>query len=400
MTGPTQHTESLSANQAYLVGPTYYLRPIELTDAASAPTWDPSPYPAPVEVVEERLKEKLGDDTEDEMQEHRLIICRVSDDRPAGSISFDYFQGRECSIGMKFDPNRSRDEWATIWSEVMGFTVPWLIEERHMMIVLANFRGEHPIVEEAAAKLGMRRNFRLRGAALRDGQRFDAIGYEALHPGWVQRMGMPHGMEEGPDERDFRQPAPLSWPDLGEAPENAIITGDRLYLRSLEPDDAALVALWMRQDTEISYPEGRFPFSPVTLGQQMTELAKANPPSWARFGIALRETDELIGANGIEDLDFINRTGWTETEIWRPKHRSQGYGTEAKHLLLEYCFERLNLHVVYSWVSEYNNRSAAALRKQGYRDAGYFAWSDFYKDGFTGGFCFDYLASEWRAARR
>src|SRR5688500_11292507 len=104
--------ELRSAGQAFLIGPTYYLRPIELADAASAPIWDPSPYPAPVEVVEERLKEKLGDDTEDEMQQHRLLICRVSDDRPVGSIKLTYFQGRECAVGMTFDPNRSLDEWA------------------------------------------------------------------------------------------------------------------------------------------------------------------------------------------------------------------------------------------------------------------------------------------------
>ncbi len=392
--------EPRSAGQAYLVGPTYYLRPIELADAASAPIWDPSPYPAPVEVVEERIKEKLGDDTEDELQDHRLLICRRSDDRPVGSIKMNYFQGRECSIGMKYDPNRSPDEWAEIWSEVMSFTVPWLIEERNMMMVLPTFFGEHPLVMQTAATLGMRQNFRLREATVRNGQRSDWIGFEALHPGWVKRMGMPRGMEEGPVEREIRQPAPLAWPDHGDAPEQAIIAGDRLYLRPLEPDDATLVSQWMRQDTEISYPEGRFPHSPVTLGQQAAELAKANPPKWARFAIVLRETDELIGANGIEDIDLIRRTGWTETEIWRPEHRSQGFGTEAKHLLLEYAFDRIGLHTVFSWVSEYNTRSSTALRKQGYRDAGYFAWSDFYKDGFTGGFCFDYLASEWRAARR
>jgi diamine N-acetyltransferase len=395
-----ESNEPRSARQAFLVGPSYYLRPIELADAASAPIWDPSPYPAPVEVIEERLKEKLGDDVEDEMQQHRLLICRRSDDRPVGSVKFSYFQGRECAVGLKYDPNRSLDEWAAIWSEVMTFTLPWLIEERHMMMVLASFWGEHPVAMETANALGMRKNFRLRESLIRDGQRYDWIGFEALHPGWVRRLGMPRGMEEGPVEREIRQPAPLTWPDRDEAPENAVIAGDRLYLRPLEPDDAALVSQWMREDTEISYPEGRFPHSPVTLGQQFTKIAKASPPSWARFAIVLRETDELIGANGLEDVDLIRRTGWTETEIWRPEHRSKGYGTEAKHLLLEYCFERLGMHTVFSWVSEYNTRSATALRKQGYRDAGYFAWSDFYKDGFTGGFCFDYLASEWRAARR
>ena len=389
-----------SARQAFLVGPTLYLRPIELADAATAPLWDPSPYPAPVEVIEERLKEQLGDDLADEMEGHRLLICRNDDDRPVGSLRFDYAQGRECSLGFSYDRNRSLEEWAAIWCEVMTFTLPWLIDERHMMMVLANFRDAHPLVEETASRLGMRRNFRLREALLRNGQRFDWIGYEALHPGWVRRLGMPHGMEEGPATREIRSPAPLGWPAHGEPPENAVLTGDRLYLRALEPEDAKLISQWMREDADVSYPEGRFPHGPITMGQMISEIAKSETPDWPRFGIVLRENDELIGANGLEDLDLLHRTAWTETEIWRPAHRSQGYGTEAKHLLLEYAFERLGLHTVFSWVSEYNTRSAAALRKQGYRDAGYFAWADFYKDEFTGGFVFDYLATEWRAARR
>ena len=90
----------------------------------------------------------------------------------------------------------------------------------------------------------------------------------------------------------------------------------------------------------------------------------------------------------------------TETELYLPEFRGKGYGTEAKHLLLEYAFDRLGLHMVYSWVSEFNARSAAALRKQGYREAGYFAWSDLYQGNFTGGWYFDLLAAEWRAARR
>lgn len=269
-----------------------------------------------------------------------------------------------------------------------------------MMMVDLSFWGEHPLVEATAAQLGARRNFRLRQMLMRDGQRYDWIGYEVLHPGWVGRLGMPHGMEEGPVEREVRAPAPLAWPDRGELPDRAIIGGERLYLRAFEPEDAALISRWMREDTEISYPEGRFPHGPVTIGQMATSLAKQAPPTWVRFSIVLRETDELIGANGLEDFDLLRGTAFTESDIWRPEHRSRGYGTEAKHLLLEYAFERLGLHVVGSWVSEYNTRSAAALRKQGYRDAGYFAWSDFYKDGFTGGYVFDYLASEWRAARR
>ena len=219
MTG--ESTEPRSARQAFLIGPTLYLRPIELANAATAPIWDPSPYPAPVEVVEERLKEKLGDDAEDELSAQRLLICRIADDRPVGSVNFDYFQGRECQMQFRYDPNRSREDWAAIWSEVVAFSVPWLIEERNMMMVLLSFWGEHPVAEATAARLGARRCFRFRQMLPRDGQRYDWIGYEVLNPGWVARLGLPHGMEDGAGRARDRSPAPITWLNHGEAPERA-----------------------------------------------------------------------------------------------------------------------------------------------------------------------------------
>ena len=89
----------------------------------------------------------------------------------------------------------------------------------------------------------------------------------------------------------------------------------------------------------------------------------------------------------------------TATELYRPEHRGSGIGTEAKHLLLEYAFDRLDMHMIHSYVSHTNPRSAAALRKQGYRDAGSLAWTSLGPKGMNGEWVFDLLASEWRAAR-
>jgi RimJ/RimL family protein N-acetyltransferase len=93
--------------------------------------------------------------------------------------------------------------------------------------------------------------------------------------------------------------------------------------------------------------------------------------------------------------DWINRTA--ETASWMLKeYRGQGYGSEAKHLLLEYAFDRLGLRMLESWVRFENTRSAAALRKQGYREAGAFAWTSYRDARFTSFIVFDLLASEWR----
>lgn len=108
----------------------------------------------------------------------------------------------------------------------------------------------------------------------------------------------------------------------------------------------------------------------------------------------------MIGCNGLDNISWVHRCAETETEIFRPEHRNAGFGTEAKHLLLEYGFERLGLHMVFSYVAETNPRSAQALKKQGYRQAGSIAWDAFCATGLCQDFGFDLLAEEWRAARR
>lgn len=164
--------------------------------------------------------------------------------------------------------------------------------------------------------------------------------------------------------------------------------------------DIDLLARWSRQETETFFDNGRPVRSPIAGAAFHRKLAEADPPEWIRFAICLRETGELIGTNGIAEIDWVHRTAETETDIARPAYRGGGYGTEAKHLLLGYAFDRLGLHMVRSYVWEPNTRSAAALRKQGYRDAGRVSWTGL-KDGqYASELLFDLLAEEWRAARR
>jgi RimJ/RimL family protein N-acetyltransferase len=390
-----------SAGQAFLIGPTLYLRPVTLTDAATAPIWRVSIFPAPVEVVEDELKKALEVEPDDEEINQLMLICRRSDDRPVGSVRMRYYAHRIGELRFVTDRTRSDENQEAIIAEVMRFTVPFLIDERHLMAVVIERPEGEPLVEEAARELGMRLAIRFREMLQIRGERRNRIAYELLNPRWVEKLGMPRGIEEGPADRLVASPAPLNRPSLnGDAPKEAMVVGERLYLRPFKPEEAEQVSRWMLQDTEIYFPQGRWTPNPVSYGYVHKKIAKSKPPEWLRFAIVLRENDELIGANGLAALDWRHMTGETESEIFKPEYRSKGYGTEAKHLLLEYAFQVLNLHMVFSWVSEANPRSAAAIRKQGYRDCGYLAWEDFHKDGLVGAWLFDLLATEWRAARR
>jgi len=177
------------------------------------------------------------------------------------------------------------------------------------------------------------------------------------------------------------------------------MVGERLALRPFLADELETIARASLQETEDSFGEGRRPVSPLVLADRWGKQGEDTPPDEITFAIVLRETDEVIGENGLFAIDWVGRTAETGTYIYRPEHRGGGLGTEAKHLLLEYAFERLGLHVVWSWVVTANARSAAALRKQGYRDAGRIDWIGVGRGAFQSAWLFDLLAEEWRAAR-
>lgn len=389
-----------SDGQAFLIGPTLYLRPVEPDDAATAPRWSGERFSVPVEIMRNRIQGWLGDDPDAEAGNQRLLICHRCDDRPVGMARFAYENERTCTLHFTHDSNRDLNCRAHVEAEVMRFALPFLIERRRLMRVTTDHLGDHPLIRRTACELGMRRCYRLREAYQHRGQRRDRIGYELLNPLWVRLLGMPRGMEEGPVERETRAPAPLAWNRACEPNPKAIVSGERLELRPFEPDGGAEATRWFLREQEDFYPQGPPLRNPWAYGQRMAAIGKAASPDQVRLAIVHSASEELLGMAGAAQLDLVDGRAKTTYEIFRPEWRSKGYGTEAMHLLLDYLFDRLGLHMVYCWVSEFNARSLASVRKQGYRVAGYFAWEDLSDTGFTGGIYLDLLASEWRAARR
>jgi len=177
------------------------------------------------------------------------------------------------------------------------------------------------------------------------------------------------------------------------------MVGERLYLRPLEPGDAELMAQLDAAETDTFMWRGRVPTSPLEHQRFIAETYKPQPPRSVWLAVCLRDGDRFIGHVGVVGIDWVHRTGETASWLAPAEVRGKGYGTEAKHLLLEYCFDRLHLHVLRSEVDEPNTRSAAALAKQGYRPAGRLRWHDV-KDGrYVDALVFDLVRAEWLAAR-
>jgi RimJ/RimL family protein N-acetyltransferase len=180
---------------------------------------------------------------------------------------------------------------------------------------------------------------------------------------------------------------------------NPVMAGKRVYLRPLETTDAETMAAIDAAETDTFMWRSRVPTSPLEHEHWISELYKQRPPDDVWFAVCIRDGDRFIGIVGVFDLDWVHRTGETGSMIGPAEVRGLAYGTEAKHLLLEYCFDRLLLHVLISNVDEPNTRSAAALGKQGYRPAGRLKWIDV-KDGrYVDALLFDVTRPDWLAAR-
>jgi RimJ/RimL family protein N-acetyltransferase len=82
-----------------------------------------------------------------------------------------------------------------------------------------------------------------------------------------------------------------------------------------------------------------------------------------------------------------------------PGYRERGYGTEAKHLLLEYAFDRLQLHLVTGTTTASNERSQRALLRQGYRPAGKLHWTHTRTGHYRDTMLFDLTRGDWLEAR-
>ncbi len=389
-----------SDGQTFLIGPSLYLRPVEPDDAGTAPRWGGDAFPRPVEVVQKQIEERLEKGPNAEENHQLLIACRRIDDKPVGSVEMRMNSWRYVSMEFEVDSLLADDESDKMLAEIVEIVITWTIRERNVMVVEFVLRSGLPNTEQVIASIGGRPCVELREFRRYQGRRVAEVWYQVFNPVWVGILDRPPEFPGGPVEREVRRPADKQIV-LAEAERlnRAYAVGDRLVLRPLEPDEGGLLTHWSLRETEIVFPEGRWAENGFAIGRHSVKIARRDPPRSLGFAIALRSSDELIGFNSLIHVNWLHCTAETATVIFRPEHRDSGLGTEAKHLLLAHAFERLGLHAVSSYVHETNPRSAAALRKQGYRDAGYVAWDSMSPAGVCGGWLFDLLAEEWRESR-
>jgi diamine N-acetyltransferase len=156
------------------------------------------------------------------------------------------------------------------------------------------------------------------------------------------------------------------------------LIGELIQLRALEPSDLDLLYQW-ENDTAIWSVSGTLaPFSKFVLEQY---LASSHQDIYSnkqlRLMIDLTVNDEEdepesrgIGCIDLFDFDPKNRKAGVGILIADRADRGKGYATEALNLLVDYGFDVLDLHQIYSNVRVDNENSVALFKKVGFEITG------------------------------
>ena len=387
-----------SEGQAFLVGDEVYLRPPAPADAEYAQSWKFTTFPISPDRIRAQIDDGETGDDGDRARIH-LVIVRRRDDRPVGSLRIFHAWFPHFHLEAIVDPlyGADADRWK---GEAVAMVMRLVIDEWQKPIVSISLLADETAAIERVRAIGARECTRFREMFSRHGRRVDGVIYELLDDAWVERLG-------DPAERELPRsgtgvPRPVTAPELpeGDPPANAVRIGPRVYLRPIQKDDGKATAHWSAREIDTNWSNGRGIVGGGAWQHEMDELQKATPQDWVRFTVCLRGSDEPIGFVGVSDINYQHRFGESESELINPAYRGSGYGSEAKHLLFDYAFNTLGLHVLQSWVLFENTRSAAALRKQGYHDAGRVHWTIHREGTFTSMCNFTLLADAWRAMPR
>ncbi len=183
------------------------------------------------------------------------------------------------------------------------------------------------------------------------------------------------------------------------AEHDLLLETERLILRPLQAADAAgLLALYAQPEVT-EYTE-IITMTEEDQARRWIEGLEAmrRAGQGIRWGVFDRESGSLIGTVGFHHWDRTRRRAEVSYDL-SPRWWGQGYMREAMQVVLQFGFERLNLHRIEALVDPADTRSQNLLSGLGFQLEGVLRDHDYLKGRFQDDMVFALLEGEWTSKR-
>ena len=174
------------------------------------------------------------------------------------------------------------------------------------------------------------------------------------------------------------------------------IETDRLLLRRFEySDDDAMLKYWIADETiQSMYSEPVYRTKEAVKELLDKYISSYEREDYYRWAIILKETGECIGQIAYFLVD--NKNHFAEIEYCiGSAFQCKGYATEATKAVIQYGFEKINLHKVQICTKEINIPSKRVIEKCGFIYEGMLR-DYFYRNGeYVGRLYFSLLEKEY-----
>lgn len=168
---------------------------------------------------------------------------------------------------------------------------------------------------------------------------------------------------------------------------------DRLLLRPIKAEDTKAIFDY-RSDSETNKYQG---WIPKTIEDVDSFLKRISPEiniadSWFQFVIVEIETTDIIGDLGIHFLDDEQaEIGCTLSK----KHHGKGYATEALISVMNYLFNKLNIHRIIASIDPLNVSSIGLVERLNFRKEAHFMESLLINGEWVDDIVYAILKKEW-----
>ena len=173
------------------------------------------------------------------------------------------------------------------------------------------------------------------------------------------------------------------------------LIGERIYLSPVSVEDAEKYVEWF---CDFKTTDGIGKSSSImTVESEREWLENTLKNNDLNFAIVDLENDELIGACGLNYIDWVNRNADLSIYIGiGDVYIDEKFAPDATKLLLDYGFNYLNMNNIMLNVKSFNERAIACYKKVGFKEFGRRRESYFLNGKYYDDIQMDFLAREFK----